>query len=157
MTDTPRVAIRTTRQRQEDARALLRSEVDAWVASADAQGVAYLVPLSFYWDGAKLVIATPEASRTARNLRRAGVARVALGPPRDVVMLDGALEFVPTADIAPELGDAHAAAVGFDPRPYAEPHVYILLTPQRIQAWRSAAELRGRTILRDGVWLATDD
>src|SRR4029079_9394159 len=82
MTDTPRAAIRTLRQRQEDTRALLRSAVDAWVASADAQGVAYLVPLSYYWDGAQLVIATPEASRTARNLRRAGVARVALGPPR---------------------------------------------------------------------------
>jgi hypothetical protein len=157
MVDTARPGIRTLRQRQADTRALLRSEVDAWVASADTRGVAYLVPLSFYWDGAQLVLATPENSRTARNLRRAGVARVALGPPRDVVMLDGALEFVPTADIAPELGGAHAAAVGFDPRTDAEPYVYILLTPQRVQAWRSAAELRGRTILRDGAWLATDD
>jgi hypothetical protein len=148
---------RTLRQRQADTHALLRSEVDAWVASADAHGNAYLVPLSFYWDGAQLVIATPEASRTARNLRRAGVARVALGPPRDVVMIDGSLEFVPTAAIAPALGDAHAAAVGFDPRPFTEPHVYILLTPARIQAWRSAAELRGRTLMRDGVWLPTDD
>ena len=148
---------RTTHQRQADTNALLRSEVDLWVASADAAGDAYLVPLSFYWDGARLVIATPDASRTARNLRRAAWARVALGPPRDVVIVEGSVTFVSSADIEPRLADAHAAAVGFDARASSEPYVYILLTPERMQAWRSAAELRGRTIMSNGAWLAADD
>ena len=39
-------------------------DVDLWVASAGATGEAYLIPLSFYWDGAGLTIATPGRSRT---------------------------------------------------------------------------------------------
>ena len=148
-------ATRTTRQRQADTRALLQSEVDLWVASADEQGAAYLVPLSYYWDGARLVMATPEDSRTTRNLRRAGQARVGLAPTRDVVLIDGPLAFVAAAELDQALGDAHAAATAFDARPLPEPYVYILLTPERIQAWRTAAELRGRTIMRDGEWLAS--
>ena len=50
----------------------LRHDVDLWVASASAEGEAYLVPLSFHWDGSTLTIATPSASPTARNLLRAG-------------------------------------------------------------------------------------
>ena len=45
---------------------LLRTEVDCWVASADEMGNAHLVPLSHYWDGAALVLATPtETARAA--------------------------------------------------------------------------------------------
>jgi Pyridoxamine 5'-phosphate oxidase len=75
---------RSKSQRRADTLAKLESEVDLWVASADESGGAYLVPLSYCWDGSTLTVATPRASRTARNLIRAGWARVALGPTRDV-------------------------------------------------------------------------
>jgi hypothetical protein len=99
---------RSLEQRTADVLARLRGDVDLWIASADADGNAYLLPLSFVWDGAALTVATPRASRTARNLMRARRARVALGLTRDVVMLDGVVEAIAIgADPAPE--DAHAA------------------------------------------------
>ena len=149
MNDPPR----SREQRTADVLAHLREDVDLWVASADADGNAYLVPLSFVWDGAALTIATPRTSRTARNLMRAGWARVALGATRDVVMLEGPVE--PLAIGAdPALEDAHAAATGFDPRMDTEEYVYLRITPHEIQAWREANELRGRRLMRSGRWLA---
>jgi hypothetical protein len=76
---------RSRSQRRIDALAKLRGDVDLWVASADESGRAHLVPLSHHWDGSTLTMATPRASRTARNLIRAGWVRVALGPTRDLM------------------------------------------------------------------------
>ena len=47
----------------------------------------YLVPLSFLWDGATLLIATPASARTGRNLQATGRVRVGIGPTRDVVLI----------------------------------------------------------------------
>lgn len=147
---------RSTAQRIADVLERLRMELgtekDIWVASASAKGAAYLIPLSFYWDGARLTVATPRDSRTARNLRRAGGARMALGPTRDVVILEGALEFIAT-DADDELATAHTKAAGFDARRSGR-NVYIRMTPRRIQAWREENELAGRDVMRDGHWLA---
>jgi len=98
---------RSLEQRTADVLARLREDVDLWVASADAEGNAYLVPLSFVWDGAALTISTPRASRTARNLMRAEWARVALGLTRDVVIVEGTVETI-TIGTDPALEDAHA-------------------------------------------------
>ena len=144
---------RTVEQRKKDVLDKLQNDVDIWVASASATGDSYLIPLSFYWDGQRLTIATPKNSRTARNLRRAGVARMALGPTRDVVILEGALEFIPVG-VDENLADAHAKKAGFDPRKSREEFVYICITPRRIQAWREENELRGRDTMVDGRWLA---
>ena len=139
-------------RRRADVLEKLRTDVDLWVPSADAGGNAYLVPLSFHWDGHTLVLATPRTSRTAVNLIRAGRARVALGPTRDVVIVEGALEAMPIgAD--PEREEAHARATGFDPRTLSEEYVYLRITPQTIHAWREANELAGRLLMRDGRWL----
>jgi hypothetical protein len=140
-------------QRRIDVLAKLRSEVDLWVASADAEGGAYLVPLSFYWDDSALTIATPRASRTAVNLIRAGWARVALGPTRDVVIIEGPVEAIPIGTDA-ALEDAHARAVGFDPRELTDEYLYLRITPHEIQAWREANELAGRQMMHRGEWLA---
>jgi hypothetical protein len=75
---------RSRAQRKADTLALLRTEVDCWVASADEMGNAHLVPLSHYWDGAALVLTTPRSSPTATNLLRAGIARAGVGPTRVV-------------------------------------------------------------------------
>lgn len=139
-------------QRRLDTLARLTADVDLWVASADQAGGAYLVPLSFYWDDETLTVATPRASRTARNLMRAGRARVALGTTRDVVIVEGSVEAVAIGS-DPALEEAHAHAAGFDPRTLAEEYVYLRITPTEIQAWREANELAGRQLMRGGVWL----
>ena len=143
---------RSRSQRRKDVLAKLRSEVDLWVASADEAGGAHLVPLSYYWDDSTLTIATPRASRTARNLVRAGWARVALGPTRDVVIIEGSVEAVAIGAVS-RLEDAHAEATGFDPRTLADEYVYLRITPQTIQAWREANELPGRQLMRRGKLL----
>jgi hypothetical protein len=143
---------RSRAQRRIDVLAKLRTDVDLWVASADESGGAYLVPLSYYWDDSALTIATPRASRTARNLVRAGWARVALGTTRDVVIIEGPVEAIPIGTDT-RLEDAHAQATGFDPRTLAEEYVYLRITPHTIQAWREANELEGRQLMRRGEWL----
>ena len=144
------MAPRTAAQRRVDTLRTLRQSRDVWVASADAAGVAHLIPLSFLWDE-HVIMATPEASKTARNLRRTGWARVALPSADDVVIIEGTVDFVAIA-AAVGFAEAHATATGFDPRAEPEGYVYIRLTPSRIQAWRDVAELAGRTIMRDGRW-----
>lgn len=140
-------------QRKADTLAKLRDDVDLWVASADAAGEAFLVPLSFYWDGATLTLATPRASRTAVNLLRAGRARVALGQTRDVVIIDGTIDEL-TRGAEPAIEDGFAAETEFDPRTLAEDYVYLRLVPRAIQAWREVDELAGRRLMRHGEWLA---
>ena len=43
-----------------------------------------------------------------------------------------------------------------DPQAWGDEYVLVVLRPERIQAWREANEIAGRTILRDGAWLAED-
>ena len=147
-----RPAARSRAQRKADTLALLRSEVDCWVASADGAGNAHLVPLSFYWDGTVLVVATPRASPTAKNLVRAGVARIGVGPTRDVVLVDGRV----TEGVDDAIADAHAEHAGFDAREEPEDYVYLRITPIEVRAWREANELSGRLLMRGGVWLPLD-
>ncbi len=86
---------RTKSQRKADTVERLRTDIDLWVASASEDARAYLVPLSYHWDGSTLMVATPSASPTARNLLRAGWVRVALGHTRDVVIVQGTVEAIP--------------------------------------------------------------
>jgi hypothetical protein len=143
---------RSRSERLRDTRARLRDDVDCWVATAGASG-PHLVPLSFLWDGEALWLATAAASRTARNLAATGRARLGFGPTRDVVLIDGEPEVHPREEVADELGDAFAAATGFDPRVLDEDDVYLRLVPRRILAWREVNELEGRILMRDGHWL----
>ena len=144
---------RTREQRIGDTLRKLETEVDVWVASASEDGRANIAPLSFVWHDGAITISMPATSLTARNLTRAGWARMALGPTRDVVMLDGPIEVLAIgADRA--LENAHARATGFDPREEASAYVYIRLRPERIQAWREAHELAGRRLMEGGAWLA---
>ena len=143
---------RSREQRRRDVLARLESDVDLWVASADAGGTAYLIPLSFHWDRAALTVSTPRGSRTAVNLMRAGWARVALGHTRDVVIVEGPVEAMPIG-AEPALEDAHAAATGFDPRAEPEEYVYLRITPRDVLAWRESNELAGRRLMRRGEWL----
>jgi hypothetical protein len=55
-------------QRRGDTEHRLNHDVDVWVASASVDGGAYLVPLSFDWDGEALLVATLTDSPTGRKL-----------------------------------------------------------------------------------------
>jgi len=145
---------RSRAQRRHDTEQRLASDVDVWVASARPDGAPYLVPLSFGWDGETLLVATPQDSPTGVNLAATRTVRVGLGPTRDVTVIDGDVEVLPMDALPRELGDRFAARTGFDPRALAAPYRWFRITPGRIQAWREANELSGRTLMRDGHWLA---
>jgi hypothetical protein len=143
---------RTARQRKHDTLARLDRDIDAWVATASKNGDPYLVPLSYLWDGSSLTMATPEASPTGRNLQAAGRARLAIGPTRDVVLIEGTVETFSKETVPAEVADAFAAKL-WDARIDKTRYAYFRITPQRIQAWREENELAGRDLMQDGRWL----
>lgn len=145
-------APRDPARRRADTLARLGSDVDVWVATARGD-VPHLIPLSFLWDGARLLLATPDSSVTARNLRATGRARLSLGTTRDVVVIEGTADSLPVAAVPAATADAFAARTGFDPRRSAARMAFIWITPRRIQAWREENELVGRELMRDGAWL----
>lgn len=148
---------RTPKQRKQDTLNRLERDEDTWVATADGDGgTPYMVPLSFLWDGATLLLATPADSPTGRNLRATGKVRLGIGPTRDVVMIEGTVRTLEPADLPDGAGDAFAFKTGFDPRQLATAYLYFSVTPQRVQAWREANEIAGRDLMRDGEWLVAD-
>jgi hypothetical protein len=132
--------------------ALTAPAADVWVATASPEAAPYLVPLSLAWIDDRAVIALEERSVTARNLAASGVARLAVGPTRDVALIDVVLERSVGVDDDEPLGEAYAAQADWDPRGVPG-YVFLVLRPTRIQAWRESNELSGRVLMRDGAWL----
>jgi hypothetical protein len=145
---------RSRAQRKADALAILAERhADVWVASASKEGVAHLVPLSFAWNGTHVVLATEVTSPTMRNILCAKRARLGFGRSRDVVMIDATVDDAfPTVDAPPSVTDGYAAQSDWDPRAAVGDFAYVLLRPQRVQVWREADELAGRTVMRGGAW-----
>ena len=149
---------RTREQRRADTLAKLSAPAaDVWVATAgvDAGGQAssYLVPLSLAWIDERVVLATEADSVTARNIISQGRARLGLGPTRDVVMIDAGLEQVYRLDEVPGLARRYAVQADWDPRESGGRMRFLVLRPERIQAWREVNELPGRTLMRGGAWI----
>lgn len=140
---------RSLEQRTSDTLARLTAEIDAWIATADAAGNAYLLPLSFLWDGVGVIVSTLRASVTGRNMSRGARIRVGIGALRDVTIIDEAAAPVQDEGVK----DAFAAKHGWDPRQEADDYAYFRIVPDRVQAWREANELPGRLLMRDGKWL----
>jgi nitroimidazol reductase NimA-like FMN-containing flavoprotein (pyridoxamine 5'-phosphate oxidase superfamily) len=145
-------APRDAGQRKNDTLTRLTSDVDVWIATADAAGDSYLVPLSFFWDGEGVVISTPRSSVTGRNLSRGGRVRVGVGELRDVTMIDGTAELLEDE----RTKDAFAAKHSWDPRKESGSagYAFFRIVPDRVQAWREVNELPGRTLMREGKWLS---
>jgi hypothetical protein len=149
---------RPAAQRKADALALLGSEVvDVWVATASEEDGSirpHLVPVSLArLDDDRIVIAIQATSRTARDLITHRVARLGVGPTRDVVMIDVELDEVHDVGEAPrEVVERYLAQADWDPRE-SEGYVFAVLRPTRLQAWREANEIAGRTLMREGRWL----
>jgi hypothetical protein len=70
------------------------------------------------------------------------------------VIIDAVLDQIIRVDSAPpELAKHYADQAAWDPQNTGQPYVYLLLRPDRIQAWREVNELPGRTLMRGGSWL----
>ena len=139
--------------RKADTLAMLATPaIDVWVATASSAGAPHLVPVSLAWVDERVVIAVEGSSVTARNLTASGEARLAVGPTRDVTMIDAVLERVVDVAADDALGEAYVAQADWDPRRDTG-YVFLVLRPVRVQAWREANEIAGRTLMRDGTWL----
>lgn len=125
---------------------------DVWVATASPDATPYLVPLSLAWIDERAVIALDGGSPTARNIEASRIARLAVGPTRDLALMDAVLERSAGVDDDAALGEAYAAQADWDPRGLSG-YVFLVLRPTRIQAWRESNELAGRLLMRDGEWL----
>ena len=132
--------------------ALAAPAADAWVATASPEAAPHLVPLSVVWIGDRAVVALESGSITARNIGASGVARLAIGPTRDVALIDVVLDRSAGVDEDAPLGGAYAAQADWDPRGLPG-YVFLVLRPTRIQAWRESNELAGRLLMRDGDWV----
>ncbi|MYW04640.1 pyridoxamine 5'-phosphate oxidase family protein [Streptomyces sp. SID3343] len=148
MTEAPR----TPEQRKKDALAHLAADKDLWVSTADAKGNPCLVPLSFWWNGTSIFIATVRTNQTGQNIVTTGRARVALGHTRDVVLIEASALLVENDDLATEYSDAYAEKCGWNPRESANYRFY-RFDPQRIESWRELNEHEDRELLRAGEWL----
>ena len=144
---------RPREQRRRDTEQRLATDIDLWLASASADGMPFLVPVSFDWDGEALLVSTPITSPTGRNLAATRATRLALGLTRDVTMIDGDVEVLPIDALPAEQGDHFAARAGFDPRRSGPSYRWFRIRPRRIQAWREVDELPERDLMRDGRWL----
>jgi hypothetical protein len=131
---------------------LATAGIDVWVATASTTGAPHLVPVSLAWVDERVVVAVEGSSITARNVMASGAARLAVGPTRDVVMIDAVLETA--VDVAADvvLGAAYVAQADWDPR-HSHGYVFVVLRPVRVQAWREVNEIAGRDLMRDGRWL----
>jgi hypothetical protein len=146
--------MRSAAQRKSDAIEKLRTDQDVWVATADDRGIAHLVPLSLCWHDGMVVVAVEASSRTARNASASGQARLALGPTRDVVMINAQASVVARQDAGPAIAAAYRERTGWEPGSEGGDWLFVLLTPARIQVWRDVDEIPGRTVMADGTWLA---
>ena len=151
-------APRDAHTRKADTLAKLRARhADVWVASASidgAQPVAHLIPLSLAWIDECVVVAAPARQQTARNIAEHGKARLALGHTRDVVIIDAMRDrLIGVQDVPAEFAEQFAAQADWDPREAGAAYAYLVLRPERIQAWREENELAGRTVMRGGAWL----
>ncbi|MFI5801467.1 pyridoxamine 5'-phosphate oxidase family protein [Streptomyces sp. NPDC051561] len=145
---------RSRARRRSDTEYRLTHDEDLWVATASDDGMPYLVPLSFHWDGEALLLSTLADSPTGRNLAANHGIRLGLGGTRDVYMIDGEVEVLKIDALPQEQGDRFVAHTGFDPRAYDAAYSWFRILPRRIQAWRESNEIAGREVMRDGRWLA---
>ena len=145
--------VRDRETRIVDTLAMLTTQgIDVWVATASAAGDPYLVPVSLAWVDGRAVIAVAKSSLTAVNLTTSGVARLAVGPTRDVVMIDVVLDRVGPVEDDDAQHAAYTAQADWDPR-RGGAAVYLVLRPTQVQAWREVNEIPGRTLMREGTWL----
>ncbi len=96
---------------------------------------------------------TGATSVTARNVRKEPRVRLSLPDTFDVVLLQGEAECFSDEEVPGGAAEAFAAKFGWDPRVEESSFLYVRVVPRTVRAWRGEPELRGRVIMRDGMWL----
>src|SRR2546423_11095115 len=107
--------MRDIKARKTDVLAALQQHADMWLSTADPAGRPHLIPVSAWWDGSHLVIATAGASRTAKNLKTNRRARVAAGSPSDGIMIDAEVVDNFAVEDSPGPAGGFAGAGGWGP------------------------------------------
>jgi len=147
--------MRTIQERKADVLAALERNGDLWIATSSPAGRPQLVAVSAWWNSSDFLIATVGSTRTARNLDATAIARLALGAPDDVIVVDASLtESMPVAEADAAMQAGFSAAVGWSPLEEPGSWRFFRLAPARIQAYRGYGELEGRDVFVDGRWLA---
>lgn len=137
-----------------DSKRRLESDANVWIATASPSGEPHLVALSLWWDGSALLATTPAANPIARNIAATGLARASLESADDVVTMKTVATATPLAEVDGAQVDALVEGLGWDPRDEGSDWVLLTLTPDRVWAWTGLHEIDGRTIMRNGAWLA---
>ena len=149
------MTIRTTAQRVADTRARLRTDEDLWLATASLEGTPHLIPLSLSWIEGRVICVTYTDSATARNIAATSRARCSLASTTDVVTMTADAEVMGMAAFDPGILQQMVDQFGWDPRESPEIDWSVLaMTPRTIHAWHMEPEIKGRTIMRHGEWLA---
>ncbi|WP_327235932.1 pyridoxamine 5'-phosphate oxidase family protein [Streptomyces sp. NBC_01317] len=151
--ETSGIVRRQTAERVRDTLARLVAERDVWVSTAHPDHGPHQVPLWFLWDGRAVWMCTSATSATARNIRTEPRVRLALADTFDVVLLQGEAECFPDHEIPASAAEAFAGKFVWDPRAEKDSFLYVRVVPRTVRAWRGEPELRGRVVMRDGVWL----
>ncbi|MFF7677242.1 pyridoxamine 5'-phosphate oxidase family protein [Actinacidiphila glaucinigra] len=144
---------RTLRERHAGAMVRLRDDEDVWVATADGEGTPCLVPLSFWWDGLELWLATRRTNPTGRNMEASGRVRLSLGHTRDLVLIDGTARVAEFARLPHGVGDAFAAKAVWDPRGDGPSYAFLRGPAAMGAGLGTVAEMRDRDLMKEGVWL----
>ncbi|MEU1115582.1 MULTISPECIES: pyridoxamine 5'-phosphate oxidase family protein [unclassified Streptomyces] len=151
---TTKITPRDTARRRRETVDRLGTERDIWVSTSHPDHGPHQIPLWFLWDGRAVWMCTGATSAAARNVREEPRVRLALPDTFDVVLLEGRAETHPTTEVPREPADAFAEKFGWDPRTEEGPFLYVRVRPRTVRAWRGERELRGRTVMREGQWLA---
>ncbi|MFD3473196.1 pyridoxamine 5'-phosphate oxidase family protein [Streptomyces sp. NPDC058695] len=151
--ETTGIVRRQTSERVRDALERLVTERDVWVSTAHPDHGPHQVPLWFLWDGRAVWMCTSATSVTARNVRKEPRVRLALPDTFDVVLLQGEAECFPDQDVPVGAAESFADKFGWDPRGEEGSFLYVRVVPRTVRAWRGEPELRGRVIMREGMWL----
>ncbi|MFJ4467206.1 pyridoxamine 5'-phosphate oxidase family protein [Streptomyces sp. NPDC089424] len=144
---------RDTAQRTRDVLERLVAERDVWVSTGHPDHGPHQVPLWFMWDGRAVWMCTGATSVTARNVHIEPRVRLAQPDSNDVVLLQGQAECYPDQEVPRDAAEAFADKFGWDPRKEEGSFLYVRVVPTTVRAWRGEPELRGRVIMRDGMWL----
>ncbi|MFY4722904.1 pyridoxamine 5'-phosphate oxidase family protein [Streptomyces sp. LaBMicrA B280] len=151
--ETTGIVRRRAAERVRDTLHRLATERDVWVSTAHPDHGPHQVPLWFSWDGQAVWMCTGATSVTARNVRDEPRVRLSLPDTFDVVLLQGEAECFPDQEVAESAARAFADKFGWDPRTEEGSFVYLRVVPRTVRAWRGEPELRGRVVMRDGMWL----
>jgi general stress protein 26 len=145
---------RTLAERKEHVLALLAHSREAWIASSDSTGRLRLIPMSLHWSGEYIYIWVDKSSRTAQNIMTAHSAMLALGNPRDVVLVKVTGSPVREAEILRAVANIYFQRSGWDPVKSPD-YTLFELKPMTIECWRSdSGEYGDRFLMQGGRWLA---